>query len=93
MTEWTTIHQLIEIVEGDEDLVIRLCDAGIVTRREEGFLPDDVARVLVCRTLVRELDIADASALEIILRLREELLDTRHQLAAMARELRRLRSR
>jgi hypothetical protein len=90
MSEWTTIHQLVEILEGDEDLVVRLCEAGIVTRHEQGFMPEEVARVLVCRTLVRELDIADASALEVILRLREQLLDTRHRLAAMARELRRL---
>ena len=90
MSEFTTIHQLVEILDGDEDLVVLLCDAGIVTRREQGFLPEEVSRVLVCRTLVRELDIAAASALEIILRFREQLLDTRHRLAQMARELQRL---
>lgn len=91
MKEWIPAARLIEILEGDEELVVRLCEEGIVTERVEGYLPEEVARVLVCRTLVRELDV-DVSALEIILRLREDLLETRQQLALVARELDRLRS-
>lgn len=90
MTEWIAKRRLVEILEGDEELVVRLCEEGIVTRRAEGFMPEEVARVLVCRTLVRELDV-DVSALEIILRLRDELLDSRKKIAALARELERLR--
>jgi hypothetical protein len=91
MTEWITTARLVEILQGDEELVVRLCDEGIITQQAEGYLPEDVARVLVCRTLVRELDV-DISALEIILRLREELLETRHQLSAVAHELNRLKN-
>ena len=91
MTEWTTTARLVEILQGDEELVVRLSEEGIITRHAEGYRPEDVARVLVCRTLVRELDV-DISALEIILRLREELLETRHQLSAVARELNRLKN-
>ena len=90
MTEWIATARLVEILQGDEELVVHLCEAGIVTQHAEGYRPEEVARVLVCRTLVRELDV-DISALEIILRLREELLETRRQLSAVARELTRVR--
>ncbi len=90
MTEWIAAARLVEILEGDAELVVRLCEAGIVTQQAQGYRHEDVARVLVCRTLVRELDV-DISALEIILRLREELLETRRQLSAVARELHRVK--
>src|SRR5690606_14507698 len=40
MSEWISIQELVEIVEGDEELVLRLCEGGIVRRRAEGFPPE-----------------------------------------------------
>ena len=91
MTEWIPTARLVEILQGDDELVVRLCEAGIVTQHAQGYRPEEVARVLVCRTLVRELDV-DISGLEIILRLREELLETRQQLSAVACELTRVKN-
>jgi hypothetical protein len=86
-----SIHQVVEILEGDEELVVTLCNEGLIAAHEEGFMPEEVARILVCRTLIRELDV-DVSAIDIILRLRDELLQTRQQLSLVARELARLQS-
>lgn len=81
-----------------EDVLQRLIadDPELCARlREEGYLPHDAATVSpaqmetirVVRTLVRELEI-NWPGVEVVLRLRAELIDTRRQVSELARVLR-----
>jgi hypothetical protein len=50
-------HRLLQILENDEEIVVRLIDEGLIIERSNGFDPRDVERALVARTLVRELEV------------------------------------
>jgi hypothetical protein len=76
------LEQLIEVLEGDRELVYRLVEEGVIERRREGYGRREVEQVLVCRTLVRELDV-NWAGVDIIVRMREELLATRRQVAEL----------
>lgn len=78
-------EELVAVVGGDRELITILVREQVIADTDEGFALRDVDRVLAARTLVRELEI-DAGAVELILRLREEL-------AAARRELERLRGK
>ena len=84
-----TYQRLIELVGGDEELVAHLVEEGEIRELEGGRALVDVDRVLVARTLHRELEI-DWPGIEVILRLREELTAARTRIAeleaALARE-------
>jgi len=72
MTRFTYQH-LLELVEGDQELIARLVEEGEIVRRDDGDVVTlDVERVLVARTLYRELEV-DWAGIEVILRLRDEL--------------------
>jgi hypothetical protein len=73
---------VLQALRGDEDLLSRLDELGLVERRAEGYLPEEVERALVSYTLVRELGI-NWEGVEVILRLREELLATHRQVARL----------
>ncbi len=74
--------QVLQALQGDEDLLSRLVELGFMEHRVEGYLPEEVERALVSYTLVRELDV-NWEGVEVILRLREELLATRRQVARL----------
>jgi hypothetical protein len=77
---------LLELCEGDERFLRECIDAGILSARDE--LPDEeISAVLVARNLLRDLDV-NWPGVEIILRLRAELLETHHQVAELLRLLR-----
>ena len=78
MTRFTYQH-LLELVEGDNELIIRLVEEGLCERNDD-IVTIDVDRVLLARTLWRDLDV-DWSGIEIILRLRAELAEARKRLA------------
>lgn len=79
MTRYTYQH-LLELVDGDDELIARLVEEGEIVRRDDGdIVRVDVERVLVARTLYRELEI-DWNGIEVILRLRDELAAARKRI-------------
>ena len=82
MTRYTYQH-LLELVDGDDELIARLVEEGEIVRRDDGdIVTVDVERVLVARTLLRELEV-DWNGIEVILRLREELVSARRRIAEL----------
>lgn len=79
MTTTVTRARLLEILEHDEEIVVRLVEAGIIDDRVESLSPRDVEYALVARTLVRELDV-NWAGVEVILSLRDQLRDTHRQI-------------
>ena len=81
--------QLLALLEGDREVMERLIECRLLERREVyDATQAELARV--ARTLARDLDV-NWAGVEIILRLRGELLDTRRQvselLAFLSKEL------
>jgi hypothetical protein len=87
MIRHVTREQLIAFVEGDADLVQTLIEHGVLHAEREGFAPRDVERALVCRTLLRELDV-NLEGVEIIVHLRERLLAAHLQVRDLLEQLR-----
>ena len=79
MTRYTYQH-LLELVEGDDELIALLVEEGEIVRGEDDVVMVDVDRVLVARTLLRDLEVT-WPGIEIILRLRSELAAARKRLA------------
>lgn len=77
-----TYQRLVELVDGDEELVARLVEEGEIRQLDDDHALVDVERVLVARTLHRELEI-DWPGIEVILRLREELAAARVRIAEL----------
>jgi hypothetical protein len=82
----TTYAQLVALVEGDSDLIERLVDEGLIEARTDDRVLVDVDRVLVARTLWRELEV-EWPGIEVILRLRDELLAARRRIGELERAL------
>jgi hypothetical protein len=76
MTTRFTYDRLLELVGGDQELIARLVDEGEIEQRDDTTVIVDLDRVLIVRTLVRELEI-DWSGVAVILRLLSELADAR----------------
>jgi hypothetical protein len=81
-----TYQQLVELVDGDTELIVRLVEEGIIERRADDRALVDVDRVLVARTLLRDLEI-EWPGIEVILRLRDELVRARSRVAELEAEL------
>lgn len=77
-----TYQHLIDLVGGDQELITRLIEEGEIEVRDDGVARVDVDRVLVARTLVRDLEI-DWPGVEVILRLVEELARARRRIAEL----------
>ena len=77
-----TYQHLVELVDGDDELVAHLVEEGEIACGPDHVARVDVERVLVAHTLVRELDI-DWTALAVILRLRDELAAARRRIAEL----------
>lgn len=84
MTRFTYAH-LLELVEGDDELIARLVEEGLVDRNEN-IVTIDVDRVLLARTLWRDLDV-EWPGIEVILRLAHDLADARRRIAELEAEL------
>lgn len=80
-----TYQRLVELVDGDGELIERLVDEGVIERRDGDRVLVDVDRVLLVRTLWRELEI-DWPGIEVILRLRDELDEARVRIAELERK-------
>lgn len=81
-----TYARLLELVEGDRELIAQLVEHGLIESRDEDRALVDVEHVLVARTLWRDLDV-DWPGIEVILRLLDELGAARRRIAALERAL------
>ncbi len=77
-----TYQHLLDLVGGDRELIDRLLELGEIEQQASATVTVDVDRVLIARTLVRELEI-DWSGIEVILRLLGELAEARLRIAAL----------
>lgn len=80
MTRYTYQH-LLMLVEGDHELIARLVEEGMI-ERNENIVTIDVDRVLMARTLWRDLEV-DWPGIEIIFRLAGELAAARRRIAEL----------
>jgi hypothetical protein len=79
-----TYQRLVELVGGDGELIDRLVEEGVIERLDDDRARVDVDRVLLVRTLWRDLGI-DWAGIEVILRLRDELDRARARIAELER--------
>lgn len=76
MSERVSRVTVLELLRGDHEVLEMLEQAGII---QPGDLePTEVEEVLVARTLLRDLDV-NLAGVEVVLRLRAELQQTRDQ--------------
>jgi hypothetical protein len=79
MTRRHDLERLLAVLEGDRELLEEMERLELI--RDEGGYDDEACeRARVVRTLVRELEV-NWAGVEIIIRMREDLLTTRQQLA------------
>jgi hypothetical protein len=81
MTRYTYQH-LVELVNGDNELIARLVEEGEIVHGDDDVVTIDIDRVLLARTLWRELEV-DWPGIEIILRLRGDLVAARKRIAEL----------
>ncbi len=77
-------QRLVELVDGDQELIARLIEEGEIVRRDDDCATVDVDRVLVARTLVRDLEL-DWPGVELVLRLLDQLAQARLRIAELER--------
>src|SRR6185369_6274301 len=66
-----TYQHLLELVDGDDEFIVRLVEEGLIEQRED-VMSVDVDAVLLARTLWRNLEV-DWPGIEIIVRLTAQL--------------------
>lgn len=76
-----TYRDLLELVEGDAELIVHLVEEELVERHED-IVTIDLDRVLLARTLWRDLEV-DWPAIGIILKLATELAESRQRIAEL----------
>jgi hypothetical protein len=84
MSRYTYQH-LVELLDGDNELIARLVEEGEIVQRDDDVVLVDVDRVLLARTLVRELEV-DWPGVEIILRMRDDLVAARRRIAELEKK-------
>lgn len=72
-----TYQHLLELVDGDHELIVRLIEEGLIERRDD-VVNADVDVVLLARTLWRDLEV-DWPGIEIIVRLTAQLAAARRR--------------
>jgi hypothetical protein len=80
-----TYAHLLDLVEGDRDLLAQLLEHGLIEARGDDRALIDVDHVLIARTL-RDLEV-DWPGIEVILRLLDDLAEARGRIAALERAL------
>lgn len=79
------LKTLLELLEDDKDLLESLTEHGLIQEGAQAFGPDEVELILVSQTLVRELEV-NWPGVDVILRMRRQLLVTRRRLAELSRD-------
>lgn len=74
--------KVIQLLGGDEEFLRQAFDMGLLSSTAEAFGEDEVSQLLVARTLIRELEV-NWPGVEIILRMRRELLATQRQMSEL----------
>ncbi len=77
------IDELLTLLGGDRELLHLLSELGIIDENSSAFAPEEVEIILISRTLVRELEV-NGPGVDVILRLRHQLLLTRRRLAELS---------
>ena len=80
-----TYQHLLELVEGDHELIVHLVDEGLIERHDD-LVTADLDHVLLARTLWRDLDV-DWPGIEVALRLATELRAARRRIEELEAEL------
>lgn len=78
---------ILTVLEGDEELYRQLCQEGILPQDEDALQTDHLELARVTHTLLHELEV-NWAGVELVLRMRRELIDTRRQVAELLRLLR-----
>ena len=86
MTARATYAALVDVVEGDTELIARLVEEGVIELRDDDLAIVDVDVVLVARTLWRDLAL-DWPGIAVILRLRGQLARAQARVAELEAEL------
>lgn len=73
---------VLTLLEGDEALYEQLCNEGLLPREEQSLAPEHLELARVVRTLTRELEV-NWPGVEIVLRMRAELIASRRQVAEL----------
>jgi hypothetical protein len=88
MKEGFTLEALIAFLDGDREVVEGLERAGFLASHQTGtYSPQEIEHARVAHVLLRELEV-NWAGVEVILRMRTELLVTRRHLADVARFVR-----
>jgi hypothetical protein len=90
MSERIAFELLLGVLEGDRELLARLCESGAIPSDEAALRREHADAARVAYTLVHELDV-NWAGVEVILRMRSELTSTRRQVAELIALLRRTR--
>jgi hypothetical protein len=80
-----TYQHLLDLVEGDSELIVRMLDEGLVDRTGD-IVSLDIDHVLIARTLWRELEV-EWPGIEIALKLMDELRAARARIAELEAQL------
>lgn len=81
---------ILTTLEGDEEFYEQLRGRGLLPQDEDSLEPDHVELARVTHTLVRELEV-NWPGVEIVLRMRRELIDTHKQVEVLLNMLQELR--
>ena len=79
---------IVEVLGGDEALYDELLREGLLPHDEQTLLAEHVEVARVTQTLVRELEV-NWAGVEVVLRMRSELIETRMQVAELLQLLQR----
>ena len=86
----TTLRQTLELLlGGDRELYVQLCESGFVPSDDSALAPEHLEAARVARTLVHELEV-NWAGVEIVLRMRTQLIQTHRQLDELAAIVRRV---
>jgi hypothetical protein len=77
---------ILTVLDGDEALYEELLREGLLPHDEQALVADHLELARVTQTLVRELDV-NWAGVELVLRMRSELIETRQQVADLRRLL------
>ncbi len=77
---------ILGVLDGDDDLYQQLCAHGLLPDEEDALAEQHVELARVTQTLVRELEV-NWAGVEIVLRMRTELIESRRQVAELLRVL------
>ena len=81
-----TYQHLLELVDGDDEFIVRLVEEGLIEQRDD-VMSVDVDAVLLARTLWRNLEV-DWPGIEIIVSLTAQMNAARRRVQELDRPLR-----